>query len=268
MRNYETARKLFSFLEFLAWVVVVIGLMVAIYGAEEAPRNAGLLFASPGLLMGILGLILVAMVQSSRASVDTAEYTQQMLQNSRDQLEVSRQSLRQSRGAAVPTFGQSTKKAPGGAAGSENSIVDSKEADGPSYGDIAEKRTPDAAPDLDDFTYRGRYIRAAAGLYFYDGVKYEDMDSVKAHIDEISGPRSIDSEVPMLEERRAVPSDIAIAAEEPVPAAFEANVVLGLNDGVLEYEGQKITVKNGIFFVGERKFETLAGAHNFINPDA
>ena len=97
MRSYETARSLFSFLGFCAWSVVVIGVLVALAGAEGGSRyggaGAGLLAMAPGFGIAILGLILVAFVQMGRANVDTAEYTQQMLKIARDQLEVSRQSL-------------------------------------------------------------------------------------------------------------------------------------------------------------------------------
>ena len=99
MRSYEAARGLFSFLGFVAWSVVVIGVLVALVSAGGVGRyaggGAGLLAMVPGVAIGIAGFILVAFVQMGRATVDTAEYTQQMLKISRDQLEVSTQSLNQ-----------------------------------------------------------------------------------------------------------------------------------------------------------------------------
>jgi hypothetical protein len=104
MRSYETARSLFSFLAFMAWSVVVIGVLVALIGAAGASQyggsGAGLLAMVPGIGIGITGLILVAFVQMGRATVDTAEYSQQILKVARDQLEVSRQGLKQGSGIA------------------------------------------------------------------------------------------------------------------------------------------------------------------------
>jgi hypothetical protein len=99
MRSYEVARKILSFLEFCAWFVVVIGVVIALIGAGGGSRyggvGAGFLAMAPGIGIGMAGLMLVAFVQMARATVDTAEYTQQMLKISRDQLEVSKQGLKQ-----------------------------------------------------------------------------------------------------------------------------------------------------------------------------
>ena len=51
--------------------------------------------AIPGVLAVIFGLVMLVMAQMGRAGVDTAEYSQQMLQASRDHMEVSRQLVRQ-----------------------------------------------------------------------------------------------------------------------------------------------------------------------------
>jgi hypothetical protein len=96
MKSYEAARSLFSFLAFISWSVVAVGVIVALVSvgsvSQYAGSGAGMLAMIPGIGIGITGFILVAFVQMGRASVDTAEYTQQMLKVSRDQLEVSRQS--------------------------------------------------------------------------------------------------------------------------------------------------------------------------------
>lgn len=97
MRSYEAARSLFSFLAFIAWSVVVIGVLVAFISAagvsQYAGGGAGLLAMVPGVGIAIAGFIQVAFIQMGRATVDTAEYTQQMLKIARDQLEVSRQAI-------------------------------------------------------------------------------------------------------------------------------------------------------------------------------
>jgi hypothetical protein len=111
MRSYEAARSLFSFLSFIAWCLIIAGIGAAILGgmigAELAQWNrvptfvGRLIGALPGFGLSIFGFLSLAMAQTGRAGVDSAEYGQQMLQISRDQLEVSRQSMRQ--GEAVKT---------------------------------------------------------------------------------------------------------------------------------------------------------------------
>ena len=59
MRSYQAARSLFSFIEFMAWVSIIGGLALAIYGMHYAnqsgalgrglPQIAIVLFALPGL---------------------------------------------------------------------------------------------------------------------------------------------------------------------------------------------------------------------------
>lgn len=85
MRSYETARNLFSLLEFLSWCVVLGGVILAFIGASEAPRGSEFLLSIPGILMSSFGVIAVAMVQTGRAAVDSAEYGQQALKVARDQ---------------------------------------------------------------------------------------------------------------------------------------------------------------------------------------
>jgi hypothetical protein len=107
MRSYEAARGLFSFMSVVGWIVIVGGVITAIAGisiGSEVGRNGYgrgpgpevLLFMLPGVGIGIIGIVTLALSQIGRAGVDTAEYSQQMLQLSRESLEVSRQSLRQS----------------------------------------------------------------------------------------------------------------------------------------------------------------------------
>lgn len=96
MRSYEAARGLYSFLGFMAWVVIVFGIVIAFVSAASVSAftgsSGGLLAAAPGIGIALVGFMKLALVQLGRAGVDIAEYTQQMLKVARDQLEVSRQS--------------------------------------------------------------------------------------------------------------------------------------------------------------------------------
>jgi hypothetical protein len=101
MRSYAAARGLFSVLSALSWVMIVGGGFLAIAGFEYGgqmrtpnPLAMAITMGAPGVALGLFGFIMLATSQVGRASVDTAEYSQQMLQLSREHLDVSRQSLR------------------------------------------------------------------------------------------------------------------------------------------------------------------------------
>lgn len=102
MRSYHAARAAFSLLSGLAWILILVGIVVVVGGISQGPninpRNPDLgsaVVAIPGALTSIFGLVMLVMAQMGRAGVDTAEYSQQMLQASRDHMEVSRQLVRQ-----------------------------------------------------------------------------------------------------------------------------------------------------------------------------
>ena len=102
MRNYSTARGILSFIEFVAWTVVVAGVIVALLGAGTGNMGGaalgrgvggavgGFLGALPGLFVALVGLIFAAFIQLCRASVDTAEMTGKMLKIAEEQLQVAK----------------------------------------------------------------------------------------------------------------------------------------------------------------------------------
>ena len=100
MRSYEAARGYFSFVEFAAWVAILVGVLVALAGGSavatssfNTPITGMVLAALPGLALCGFGLFALVNVQSARANVDSAEYAQQSLKLSRDQFEVSKRLL-------------------------------------------------------------------------------------------------------------------------------------------------------------------------------
>ncbi|MEM9761640.1 MAG: hypothetical protein AAF968_03865 [Pseudomonadota bacterium] len=96
MRSYETARSLYSFLGFCAWTLIVLGALAALIGmvaTSQVSLSGAFLGALPGLCITVAGTMALAMVQNGRALVDTAEYTQNILQVSRDHLDASRQAM-------------------------------------------------------------------------------------------------------------------------------------------------------------------------------
>lgn len=88
-RSYATARTVFSIVEFIGWAVVFIGGLIGIIGfstggifstfAEEIPFLVRLIAAIPGISSVLLALVTIAVIQSSRANVDTAEMTRDIL---------------------------------------------------------------------------------------------------------------------------------------------------------------------------------------------
>lgn len=100
MRDYTVARTLLTLVEIACWIGVVAGVIIAFSSVGLASRSfgaaPGFVAAIPGIAIGLLSLFGVAMTQMGRASVDSAEYGQQMLKVARDQLDVSKQALKQS----------------------------------------------------------------------------------------------------------------------------------------------------------------------------
>ena len=184
MRSYGTARSLFSFLESVAWLAVIIGVLIAFVGANARSGgmyggNIGFIGSIPGIILALLGLFQVGVVQGARANVDTAEYTQQMLKIARDQLNVSKQSLKQGY-EAEPTYSTRTEK---GVLVQSKGYAEHKAAKNPEPKDNAPK----------DIEYNGKLIVSFGSAYHYQGIPFKSLDQAKKHIDQFSnqGPSKL-----------------------------------------------------------------------------
>jgi hypothetical protein len=182
MRSYEVARTLFSFLAFCAWSIVVVGGLVALIGAGGGSRyggaGAGLLAMVPGLSIGIAGLLLVAFVQIGRATVDTAEYSQQMLKVARDQLDVSKQGLKQQNAmpqsfSAAGKTGNSQRSEP-----SSSGQAGKTMATAPSHRTGEVDKIPAAESE-----YRGKTIKSHNGRFTCEAIHFHTLDAAKEYID-------------------------------------------------------------------------------------
>ena len=184
MRSYEAARSLFSFLAFIAWSVIVIGVLVALASATGASRYgggaAGLIAMVPGIGIGITGFILVAFVQMGRATVDTAEYTQQMLKLSRDQLEVSKQSLKL-QNTAPQTLTAVTQKE--SAQGSKNSFANQLSTTSPTEGEP--KGSKMVQPPAEGIVYQGRTIAVVDGSFHFAKMSFATLEKAQSYIDRL-----------------------------------------------------------------------------------
>lgn len=196
MRSYDTARAVFSFLEFVTWASVAIGVILVFVGIEEAPRNAKLLGATPGILFTLFGILGVATVQAGRASVDSAEYGQQMLKIARDQLEVSRQSLKRQEadGESFAAPRSTGKQAPNASFGRAEPTVSQQSV---------------SRQEIEPTVYRGERIRWFSGAYRALGMSFETYQDAQKAVDDMLDDSAI-------EDKPAVPASMLLG-QDPTP---------------------------------------------------
>jgi hypothetical protein len=80
--SYETTRKVSKFISLLGWVTFALGLIGAVMALGNyrwGPYWGALLAMVPGLVGVISGLFLVVAGQVSRATVDNADHTREIL---------------------------------------------------------------------------------------------------------------------------------------------------------------------------------------------
>ena len=180
MRNYQTARSLFSFLEFLSWAMVVLGVLAALILANSvsryAPQGAGIMAALPGVAISFLGVVSAAMVQNWRAGVDSAEYGQQMLKLARDQLEISREALQQGR-KQVESFATVAEGTNGGAESAKPSFADAPAVD-PETSENAQTREG-------AIEYKGRTISKEEGQFVFSNMAFGSLEQAQGYIDRL-----------------------------------------------------------------------------------
>lgn len=80
---YNTSRSILAFFEFIAWMSVIAGAILAFVAAGavgdssfgRVSNSAIVLAMMPGILCMILGVAIVVFVQMAKASLDTADMT-------------------------------------------------------------------------------------------------------------------------------------------------------------------------------------------------
>jgi hypothetical protein len=180
MRSYQASRNIFGFIEFLSWASLVIGVLCIVvalnalsspsYGRIDPSVFAGI----PGVILILYGLLGVMIAQTARASVDTAELTGQMLKVARDQLEVSKASLRG--GNALPSTFEALQPAP-------------QPAPTASYAARQNTQTaPESAGEApEQISYAGKTIEALPNGYRVAGLMFADLVAARQHIDGLTG---------------------------------------------------------------------------------
>ena len=165
--------------------------MVAFGAASAANRGFGggteIFAAMPGIVIGIISLFGVALTQNGRATVDSAEYGQQMLKVARDQLEVSKQSLKQGNGLEN-SFADLAKRL---SATSETGTTETG-ANGVSYADqlspIATTASNPVMPEKpivtdDTLTYRGQTATLIEHKWHLNGIGFSSQEKLIEYID-------------------------------------------------------------------------------------
>lgn len=189
MRDYSAARSVLSLVEFACWAGVLIGVIIAFSSVGVASRGfgtPGILAAIPGIAIGLLSLFGVALAQMGRAGVDTAEYGQQALKVARDQLEVSKQALKQGNAMAssFATLMQTQQQPENGATSATNaSFADARKP----TTEIGEAAIPPANDQVqvngDTLTYKGQSAELIDGKWHLKGIQFESRELVKDYID-------------------------------------------------------------------------------------
>ena len=173
MREYSTARTIFGILEFVAWVAVIIGIVVAIRGADAVGRYGGgaaLAAAVPGLILSLVGIIAVATVQFYRAGVDSARIAGKMYLLA---LEQRRERIGDKPLPTVASF----SAVPGA------SLFDTgTQSSDRTSGNTAETR-PANAGDPWDVEYRGHIIKRTTDGMIVNGQSFDDISLARQHID-------------------------------------------------------------------------------------
>lgn len=198
MQSYGTARGLFSFLGFCAWILIIGGIGVALMSAAAVSEMARYSRASevqilmsllPGLGVSLLGVFGLALVQIGRASVDMAECTQQMLKVARDQLEVSRQGLLGRKSETI-SFGDARQTQPDETGPSFADMPEAPGTDTPE--DDAGRLMPNNHEDMpgDDrvepgrsIQYNGREIKRVGETYVAMGTAFGSLEQAKRCVD-------------------------------------------------------------------------------------
>lgn len=202
MQSYAAARSLFTILSVLSWCVIVIG-VVALFGGLAAVEQVGRSFRNtpsaaayltsllPGAGLSFCGFIGVVMAQIGRSGVDSAEYAQQSLAVAREQLEISRQSLRQStKGEAGYAALEDAKAEITGQAAAPAPAPPSHSVAIPEPARAALHRPGES------IDYRGKIIEVTDTGYRFAEIEFKTLDLARASIDRFATPRPQPQEVP------------------------------------------------------------------------
>ena len=232
--NYRAARSVFGIAEFVLWCGFGLGIILAIVAAGAASNgfgSPGILAAAPGLAFSILCFIGMVIVQIGKAGVDSADFAYQSLAIARQQLEISKQALKQD--AKVLSFADRAQISP-----LENPIR-SVEPETTSYGTPpAVSASKDTARDWD---YRDTRIHRTEHGFLVEGQTFQSLGDAKRYVDQ---------------------SRPAQRQEQPVRVAQPEQSKEWV------YRHNRINKTQEGYLIKGQVFETLELAKNFVDGEA
>lgn len=178
-----------------------VSVILIFVGIEEAPRNAKMLGATPGILFTLFSILIVASIQAGRANVDSAEYGQQMLKIARDQLDVSRQSLKRQEA-------------------DRNSFAALRSADEDAPKASFERREPSVSTKpktSESGDYRGHKIFRVGGSYRAIGDVFSSREEAMSAIDKKLDAPAIENKPDLPSSMLFGPEPTTASEKQPIP---------------------------------------------------
>lgn len=177
--NYGAARGVLALAEILLWCGVGGGLLMALVAADAASRGFGMSGAAaaiPGIMVSVICFVGVVLTQMSKAQVDTADYTFQMLGVARTQLKVSQEALVQGKQAAqsYADLARTLNHAKPETAGNDASY---SQAPATQPAALSTTATPQ------EWEHRGTIITKSVHGYEVAGHTFDSLETAKLHLD-------------------------------------------------------------------------------------
>ncbi len=165
MREYRTTRTVIGFAEFMAWIILIGGVIILLVGGSTSRSAFGggsslgtMAGAIPGAFITFLGLLGIILCQLGRAGVDTAEMTGKMLINSNEQLRLMKTQVQ----------GKSVVTRP------------AKEVPAQPKAETLKPKAPTIPVQVHPgvLEYRGKYIQRTPTGIFYGDQKFRSIEEV------------------------------------------------------------------------------------------
>lgn len=188
--NYGAARSILGLAEILLWCGIGLGLIVAMIAGGAASAgfgSSGLLAAIPGVAISLFCFVGIVLVQMSKATVDTADYTFQMLKVARDQLDVSKSALQHAEKSSsyAARQGEETAASPAGVTKPEGlaaEVTQTKLNEGDAVPSFMRLGGP--TPNSSSVTeYRGHLIERSIHGFNTQDKKFPSLELAKKYID-------------------------------------------------------------------------------------
>ncbi len=180
--NHEQNRSVLAFVNFVAWVVTVGGVVAALYGAANAPEppfgsrsGAVLTYMMPGMIIALMGLIGVALSAVGLATVDNARSNEELLTIMKrfvQQQGAQRNLASQSNSARTPAPVQPAKSPATKTVTATTGAAPSKPS-----APTAELTEPG------EIEYLGKTIRYDGLAFFSGGIRFQSLAKAREHID-------------------------------------------------------------------------------------